>query len=103
MCLALQLHAHGARCAPQFVTTIQVGDQDMEVIVDTGSTTLAVASDDCTNCDVPGGYRLGPTAKALNARVQGIYGDDSGWSGYATGAAHCGRLHSRGLASVLTA
>jgi len=71
----------------------------MEVIVDTGSTTLAVASDDCTNCDVPGGYRLGPTAKALNARVQGVYGDDSGWSGYAPpGAPHTAAAHTRARA-----
>ena len=67
----------------QFVAKATVGGQDMLLIVDTGSTTTAVASAECTSCHVDHGFVRTATTKLTHMRANGIYGDNSSWHGCA--------------------
>jgi hypothetical protein len=62
------------------------GSQDFQLILDTGSTTLAVAALGCASCTAAGVETLyvpGPTAVDHKVAVSAMYGaiDPSGWSG----------------------
>ena len=60
-----------------------MGGQDMLLIVDTGSTTTAVASAECTSCHVDHGFVRTAATKLTHMRANGIYGDNSSWHGCA--------------------
>lgn len=64
-----------------FSANFTIGTSKVELLVDTGSTTLAVASNACINCDTISRYTPGDTAVNLNAPIAGSYLDGSGWSG----------------------
>ncbi len=62
------------------------GSQDFQLVLDTGSTTLAVAALGCATCTAAGVetlYVQGPTAVDHKVAVSAMYGaiDPSGWSG----------------------
>jgi hypothetical protein len=57
------------------------GDQHFWLDVDTGSTTLGVASATCTTCNVTPGYTPGPGAVDQHNTAMATYGDMSGWTG----------------------
>jgi hypothetical protein len=64
------------------------GTQQFQLLLDTGSTTLAVAAIGCTSCvhaGVSGLYQPGPTAADQNTPVTAMYGTTpstaSGWKG----------------------
>jgi hypothetical protein len=66
-----------------FSTPLIVGGQSLPVIVDTGSTTIAIAKNTCLNCvGVPSTYNptLSDTASNQNMQIQGSYVDGTGWS-----------------------
>ena len=56
------------------------GNQPMQVIVDTGSSTLAVASSTCTSCGVSPLYMPGTGAVDQQKTTSSTYGDGTGWS-----------------------
>jgi hypothetical protein len=62
------------------------GSQKFQLLLDTGSTTLAVAAAGCTSCTAAGVadlYQPGPTAVDEKVPASAMYGaiDPSGWSG----------------------
>ena len=57
------------------------GTQHQNVIVDTGSTTLAVAGSTCSNCGVDPLYTPGTGAVDKHKTASGQYGDGTGWNG----------------------
>lgn len=57
------------------------GTQDFWLDVDTGSTTLGVASSTCTSCNITPSYTPGPSAVDQHNTAQALYGDMSGWTG----------------------
>ena len=59
---------------------IEFGAQQQAAIVDTGSTTLAVASSTCTNCGVTPLYAPGTGATDQHQTASGRYADGSGWT-----------------------
>lgn len=68
-----------------FSTPITIGSQTFAVLVDTGSSSLAVASSQCTACGetpLSPRYSPGPTATQVPGSVQAVYGSGS-WSGRA--------------------
>lgn len=68
------------------------GTQTFDLIVDSGSSTLALAGSTCSSCDYEGcgssetteavtpEYTPGSTATNTNKTASGTYGDNSGWS-----------------------
>lgn len=64
-------------CAPWFMAPIQVGGQSFNVMVDTGSATLALADKSCTTC-----VDAGPTSFYAD---KGADTDDAGASRYGDG------------------
>jgi hypothetical protein len=68
-------------CAgPGYAATFAVGSQKFQLTVDTGSGTLAVASNACTNCGVASVYSPGAAAKDQNETTSDTYLAGS-WSG----------------------
>ncbi len=69
--------------ASDYTARVELGDgSGYQLIVDTGSTTLAVAASACTNCaGISPSYT--PTVKATDDQTttSGVYGDGSSWSG----------------------
>ena len=65
-----------------YYAAMQVGGQSFQMLVDSGSTTLAVASAHCRSC---GGltpeYAPGNTAHDKFRTARSMYGDGSGWVG----------------------
>ncbi|HTR51357.1 MAG TPA: pepsin-like aspartic protease [Kofleriaceae bacterium] len=57
------------------------GAQHFDVILDTGSTTLGVASTTCTNCGVTPLYAPGNGAVDQHQTASAQYADGSGWTG----------------------
>ena len=69
---------------PQYVFTapVIVGAQTFHLVVDTGSTTLAVASSACSNCTgVSPLYTPSASATDTHKPASERFGDGSGWSG----------------------
>ena len=65
------------------VTATIGGTPGMNVIIDSGSSTLAVASTICTNCtSITPVYQSGPSTQYTCEAGSSLYGDGSGW--YAT-------------------
>lgn len=67
-----------------FAIQVTVGNSTLNCILDTGSTTLAVASDRCTSCR--GIHPLYVPSSGMvdqNIAVSSKYGDGSGWTGRA--------------------
>ncbi len=67
--------------ASDYYTDVTIGGQTFSMIIDSGSTTLAVAGDDCPRCAVSPEYTPGATAVDENNTADATYGDKSGWSG----------------------
>jgi Eukaryotic aspartyl protease len=60
------------------------GTEEFQVMIDTGSTTLGVASSKCTSCGVTNAYAPGRTAVDEHATATAVYGSTvtaHGWSG----------------------
>jgi hypothetical protein len=75
--VAVQLYS----CVPSTYTAgITVGSQSFQLTIDTGSTTLGVASTSCTNCSVNPEYTPGATAVDQHQQATSQYGTGS-WSG----------------------
>jgi hypothetical protein len=60
---------------------VTIGGQAEQCIMDTGSTTLGVASNTCANCDVTPVYTPGASAVDQHAEGSSTYADGTGWSG----------------------
>jgi hypothetical protein len=68
-------------CAgPGYAANFEVGSQTFQLTVDTGSGTLAVASNQCTNCDVSKVYSPGTEAVDQDQPTSDVYGIGS-WTG----------------------
>jgi hypothetical protein len=69
-------------CVPsEYTAPTKIGaTQSFNLAIDTGSTTLGVASSSCTNCDVTPLYSPGSTATNENQKVDAEYGSGE-WSG----------------------
>ncbi|MBY0274233.1 A1 family peptidase [Candidatus Binatia bacterium] len=68
--------------ASGYTAPVTIGTQTFDLIADSGSTTLAVASTGCASCTgVSPLYAPGSTATDLSSTVSSTYGDGSGWSG----------------------
>src|SRR5580704_2131948 len=57
------------------------GSQTFDVVLDTGSTTLGIASSACSTCDVTPEYTPGATAMDQGNMATAEYEDGTGWSG----------------------
>jgi hypothetical protein len=71
-------------CIPYYTADVMVGDgsDSFALIVDTGSTTLAVASSSCTNCTgVTPLYTPGPSAVDKHQSTSSTYAGDAMWAG----------------------
>src|SRR6185312_5194407 len=69
---------------PGFYTAnVQVGSQAFAMLVDTGSTTTAVAGASCSECagTVSPLYTPGPSAKDTGDQATATYADSTTWSG----------------------
>jgi len=70
-----------------FSIPVQIGGQTFELLLDSGSSTLAIASTLCTGCADAGVSPLADFSRTAQypggSRVSGGYGDGSGWSGKA--------------------
>ncbi|HUJ63677.1 MAG TPA: pepsin-like aspartic protease [Kofleriaceae bacterium] len=64
-----------------YTAPFEVGGQTLAAIVDTGSTTAAVAGSTCTTCMVTPEYSAGATAVDQHKTAKATYGDGTGWSG----------------------
>jgi hypothetical protein len=64
-----------------YLAEVEIGSQSFELMVDTGSGTLAVASTTCATCGVSPLYTPGPQAVDDDASVMDIYGDGLDASG----------------------
>ncbi len=64
-----------------FSGSAKIGGQLEQVILDTGSTTLAVAGSTCSNCGVSPEYTPGASATDQHMMGSSQYADNSGWSG----------------------
>jgi hypothetical protein len=62
-----------------YTANITIGSQPFDVIVDTGSTTLAIAGTACGNCDVAPEYTPGSGASDQHSTSSAVYGDDTMW------------------------
>ena len=62
---------------------VTIGDtQTFQVLIDTGSSTLAVAASDCSNCTgVRPTYSPGSSASDQGVTSSAAYGDQTGWEG----------------------
>lgn len=65
-----------------YVALINVGNSNLALLLDSGSTTLAVANANCTSCSgITPLYRLGPNGQYLGTFVSAQYLDQSSWQG----------------------
>ena len=64
----------------EYYAATNIGDDPVNLILDSGSTTIAVASSKCTNCNTTGVYD-GDTGTPLSIPASGQYVDGSQWSG----------------------
>lgn len=65
-----------------YYASMVVGSQTFEMLVDSGSTTLAVASSNCRSCgSLRPEYVPGKTARNQYRQARSMYGDGSGWVG----------------------
>jgi cathepsin D len=62
-----------------YTANITIGSQPFDVIVDTGSTTLAIAGSTCGNCNVTPEYTPGSGASDQHTTSSAVYGDSSMW------------------------
>jgi Eukaryotic aspartyl protease len=63
-----------------YTTNITIGgSQKFDVVLDTGSTTLAVAGTSCSNCGVTPAYSPGATGSDQHSTSTAMYGDQSMW------------------------
>jgi hypothetical protein len=63
-----------------YTTNITLGgSQKFDVVLDTGSTTLAVAGTNCSNCGVTPAYAPGSTGSDQHSTSSAEYGDQSMW------------------------
>ncbi|HEX4449852.1 MAG TPA: pepsin-like aspartic protease [Kofleriaceae bacterium] len=63
-----------------YTTNITIGgSQKFDVVLDTGSTTLAVAGSTCSNCGVTPAYSPGSSAADQHSTSSALYGDQSMW------------------------
>lgn len=60
---------------------VAIGGQPFTAIIDTGSSTLAVAGSTCTNCGVTPSYAPGASAADQHKTASAQYGDGSKWTG----------------------
>ncbi|HEY3807736.1 MAG TPA: pepsin-like aspartic protease [Kofleriaceae bacterium] len=60
---------------------LTVGGQQFQVITDTGSTSLGIASSTCSSCGVAPEYTPGSTAVDQHSTSTSQYGDSSMWTG----------------------
>ena len=68
--------------ASGYTAPVAIGTQSFDLVADSGSTTLGVASTGCTSCTgVSPLYSPGMTAMDLGTTASSTYGDGSGWSG----------------------
>jgi hypothetical protein len=63
-----------------FLVDATIGGQEFKLIVDTGSSTVGVASDLCTTCSTTTNLYNLTTGTNQQSNVQATYGDGSGWS-----------------------
>lgn len=64
-----------------YSVNVQIGNQTFELILDTGSSTTAVAAYPCDSCLTNQKYTPGSTAVDQDATASAVYGDGSGWAG----------------------
>ena len=64
----------------QYYAGVNVGDDHLSVLLDSGSTTVAVAAKSCTACGVASTYDAS-TGTNLGGRARASYIDGTGWSG----------------------
>lgn len=57
------------------------GDQSFDALIDTGSSTTAVASSSCTSCGINPAYTPGSSATDQHQTASTSYGDGSSWQG----------------------
>jgi Eukaryotic aspartyl protease len=62
-----------------YTANVTIGSQPFDVIVDTGSTTLAIAGSTCGNCNVMPEYTPGSGASDQHTTSSAVYGDSSMW------------------------
>src|SRR3989442_1087142 len=71
-------------CGPFFAGTLSLGASPFRLTIDTGSSTLGVASASCTTCSADGVtplYSPGPTAVDQHQTAASTFGDGQMWSG----------------------
>lgn len=66
-----------------YSTPVHIGNQNFSMLIDTGSTSLAVAAATCSSCGVSPSYAPSNSAVDLNNTTRASYGDNSGWNGEA--------------------
>lgn len=64
----------------EYYAATNIGDDPVNLILDSGSTTIAVASSKCPNCNTTGVYDA-DTGTPLSIPADGLYVDGSQWSG----------------------
>lgn len=65
-----------------FTAPVRIGGRVFHLIVDTGSSTLALAGAECTNCGaVEPRWEASATSVAQDVAVSGSYGGGTGWRG----------------------
>jgi hypothetical protein len=64
-----------------YAGTFSIGGSPFQLVIDTGSAELGVASSTCTNCDVSPTYTPGATATDEHATLSVSYVSGTGWSG----------------------
>lgn len=64
-----------------YTAQVTLGGQSFSMLLDSGSTTTAVATPQCANCLVTPTYTPGSAAVDQKRTAQAAYGDSTGWSG----------------------
>lgn len=64
-----------------YTAQVTLGGQSFSMLLDSGSTTTAVATPQCANCLVTPTYTPGSTAVDQARTAQAAYGDGTGWQG----------------------
>jgi hypothetical protein len=69
-------------CVPEYSASVQIGSQTFQLVLDTGSTTLGVASTACTDCSgVTPLYAPGATATDEHQTAMSEYESGNTWQG----------------------
>lgn len=63
-----------------YFVSMELGTQVFDLLVDSGSTTTAVAASDCSNCNITPSY-TGAVGVKQSGSAEALYGDNSGWNG----------------------